>query len=150
MTDATSFRLLGWFTTLTALGALGGCSELDNCPDSKDPITIDTGTSDPATVRYASSPDDALDAFPAKTELIFKHELGVTPLVVQPYLAFSKDGTDNGGPGSYAPTAGNQALITCKDSHVIKIKNDTCEASFFIQVVAIGEAFQNNGNACSE
>jgi hypothetical protein len=147
MTDVASFRLL---SLITALWALCGCSELDNCPDSRDPITIDTGKSDVSTVRYESASDTALDAFPAKTELIFQHDLGVTPLDVDIVLAFSKVGTNGSGGGSFAPTAGNQAVITCKDAHVIRIKNDTCEASFFIKVVASDEALIDNGNACSE
>ena len=147
MTDAFSLRVLG---LLAALTALGGCSELDNCPDSKDPITIETGMSDPATFTYESAPDDALDAFPAKTQLIFKHELGFTPLIVEPYLAFAKNGTNGSGGGSTALTAGNQTLIECKDAHVIVVKNDTCEPSFFIKVAAYGQAPNDNGNSCSE
>ena len=149
MTDAISLRALNLFKGLVALTALCGCGELDNCPDSKDPITIDTGESTPALI-YESAPDTNLDAFPAKTELIFEHDLGFTPASVDIVLAFSKAGTDNGGPGSVAPTAGNQALMTCKDAHVIRIKNDTCESSFFIKITASGESPFDNGNACSE
>jgi hypothetical protein len=150
MTDVASFRLL---SLITALGALCGCSELDNCPDSKDPITIDTGKSDAATLVYVSASDKALDRFPAKTELIFRHDLGVTPASVQAFLAFSKDGTADGGPGSYSPAAGNEALVTCKDAFVIRIKNDTCENSFFIKVVATdADPFDDgkNDEKCSE
>jgi hypothetical protein len=147
MTDALSLRLLG---LLAALAALGGCSELDNCPDSKDPIPIETGMSDASAFTYESAPDDVLDAFPAKTVLTFKHELGFTPLIVEPYLAFSKDGTNGKGGGSIALSAGNQTLIECKDAHVIVIKNDTCEPNFFIKVAAYGKAPIDNGESCSK
>ena len=149
MTDALSLRLLG---LLAAVTALGGCSELDNCPDSKDPITIETGMSDASTFTYESAPDDVLDAFPAKTVLTFKHELGFTPLIVEPYLAFSKDGTNGSGGGSIALSAGNQDLIDCVDAHVIEIKNDTCEGSFFIRVTAsdAAPADPDHDNDCAQ
>jgi hypothetical protein len=133
-----SFRApLRALSAVLVLALSSGCSDLRNCPnDNPDPITIDTGVSDATTIAYQSAPDcGPLDKFPAKTKLRFTHDLGVTPLVVKVYLAFDATGTNCNGPGSIAESAGNQALINCKDAHVIEIHNDTCE-DFFIQVVA--------------
>jgi hypothetical protein len=135
MIERLSFRALGAVLLLT-LGS--GCSDLRNCAeDDPNPITIDTGMSDTAAITYQSAPDcGPLDKFPAKTKLRFVHELGVTPLLVKTYLAFDATGTNCNGPGSTAESAGNQALLDCKDAHVIELHNDTCE-DFFIQVVAL-------------
>ncbi len=130
-------RLLAAFLALTATC---GCSELDNCPDGSDkPITIDTGTTDQANLSFESAPwGGPLDAFPAKRQLEFKHDLGVTPLLVKAYLSFSKVGTNESDPGSVTEVAGNEGPFECVDSKVIVVKNDTCEKSFFIRVVALG------------
>jgi len=143
------------FRSLLALGVLGaacGCSALDNCPDAQDDITIDrpedTDTTD--LVFNSSKWDDKLDPFPAKTQLKFKHYLGVTPEFVQPYLSFSTNGTNGAAGGSVTPTAGNETAIECVDSQEIIIKNDTCERSFFIKVVAFGSPKgDRNDTTCS-
>jgi len=127
-------------TAFFALTAICGCSSLDNCPNGADkPIIIDTGTTDQASLTFESAPwGGPLDAFPAKTELEFKHDLGVTPLLVNAFLSFSKVGTNDQDAGSVTEVAGNEAPIECVDSHVIIVKNDTCEKSFFIRVVTLG------------
>jgi hypothetical protein len=118
---------------LLATSLLTGCGVLDNCPDGHDPITIDTGSTDPEMQLYWSADwEGPRDAFPAKTELIFEHHLGGTPRIVQAYVSFSSEGTD------VTPSAGNQSEINCVDSQVIKIFNNTCEDHFFIVVSASG------------
>ena len=136
MTDPR-LRLLA---ALLATTVSCGCSSLDNCPNGTDePILIDTGTTDKAALTFESAPwDGTLDAFPAKTQLEFKHDLGVTPLLVKAYLSFTKLGTNDQDGGSVTEVAGNEAPVECVDSHVIVVKNDTCEKNFFIRVVAIG------------
>lgn len=128
-----------------------GCSSLDNCPEGHDgTIVIETGRSNKDALTYESAPwDGPLDAFPAKSTVTFVHDLGVTPLHVEPMLAFTKDGTHGAHGGSVAPSAGNQSLIDCVDSHVIVVRNDTCEKSFFIRVDAFG-AGEDRGKQCSE
>jgi hypothetical protein len=129
-------------TALAALFALAGCSSLDNCPEGRDDIVAvpdDQGHWDVANSYYESAAwDGPLDAFPAKTELSFTHHLGVTPLLVKAYLAFAPNGTNGAGGGSVAEVAGNEVLYECVDSNLIVIKNDTCERSFFVRVVAEG------------
>lgn len=136
MTESNVFRRA---LMLAGLGLLAGCSELDNCPDGRDPIVIDGGHSDPEAHEYTSASfGGPLDAFPAKTELVFEHGLGVAPLDVHTYLSFKAVGTNDERGGSVAESAGNQALIECVDSRVIVVKNDTCEPNFFIRVTASG------------
>lgn len=132
-----------------ALVVLSGCSALDNCPEGQAAIEITTGKSDPDAQSYESAAwRGELDAFPAKTALIFRHELGFTPLHVEPYLSFTKDGTHDADGGSVALSAGNQTLIDCVDSHVIVIRNDTCEKDFYIRVEAFGTALHDEGDSC--
>ncbi len=149
MTNA-SLRLL---TAFLALTATCGCSGLDNCPDGSDQaIPIDTGTTDQASLTFESAPwAGPLDAFPAKTQLAFKHDLGVTPLLVKAYLSFSKVGTNENDPGSVTEVAGNEGPLDCIDSKVIVVKNDTCEKGFFIRVVALGASPNSDTDAhCGE
>ena len=136
-----------WF--LAAICASFGCSSLDNCPTALAPITITTGKSDVQNQSFESAPwSGTLDAFPAKTELRFEHELGFTPLNVKAYLSFKQEGTNGADHGSVAESAGNQDLITCVDSHVIFVVNDTCEKSFYIRVTANGTAPNDLGDTC--
>lgn len=144
-------------SALLLLAASTGCSDLHNCAeDDPNVVTIPkdrhlpdgriAGVSDKAAITYQSAPDNALDPFPAKTKLRFIHELGVTPLFVKIYLSFDHfgTGTKKDPAGSNAESAGNQALIDCKDAHVIEVRNDTCQ-DFFIQVVAAEAALTQNG-----
>lgn len=122
---------------LLALAALPGCSELDNCPDEGKPIVINTGTTDLDSLMYwSASLNGPRDAFPAKTTLHFTHDLGVTPEVVNTYVAFKGEGSD------VSENTGNQGRIKCVDDREIVIKNDTCEESFYIVVTA-----QASGNS---
>ena len=136
---------------LPLLFVLAGCSSLDNCPESKPDITIETGTSDATLKTYVSAPiDGPLDRFPGKTKLRFKHDLGFTPLGVKAYLAFAPEGANGRQGGSLAESAGNQALYECWDSHTIVVRNDTCEEDFHIRVIAWDQNPEDNGNECSE
>jgi hypothetical protein len=147
-------RSLRALSALLLLVLSSGCSDLRNCPNdnpdtvsvpiTKDRIEDGKSLSDPVAITYQSAPDWNLDEFKAKTKYRFFHELGVTPLVVKIYLSFEQTGTgtdpehndkNESKPGSIAESAGNQALINCKDAHVIEIHNDTCE-DFFVSVVA--------------
>jgi hypothetical protein len=143
----TNRLLVSCFVLLFGLG----CSSLDNCPEGQsEPIRITTGVSDPDAKTFESAPWDALDHFPAKTALAFEHNLGFTPLHVEPTLSFTEHGTHDAEGGSVAPSAGNQTLIDCVDSHVIIIRNDTCEKSFYIRVDAYGESNWDLGDKCSK
>lgn len=135
-----------------ALVCGAGCGALDNCPDGqKEPIRITTGVSDREAKTFESVAwDGPLDHFPAKTALAFEHDLGFTPLHVEPILSFTPEGTNDADGGSVALSAGNQTLVDCVDSHVIVIRNDTCEKSFYIRVVAFGESSRDLGDKCSE
>jgi hypothetical protein len=126
-------------TALCALAATCGCSELDNCPDGRDEaIVIDrpSATHVDELVFESSAGWENFDAFPAKTELKFTHELGVKPYFVTSYLSFTAKATNGNGGGSFTEAAGNEVAFQCIDSHSIVIKNDTCEESFFVKVVA--------------
>jgi hypothetical protein len=127
-----------------ALTLVCGCSALDNCPDGiEGGITADNShaTIDTENLVYESAPSSGpLEAFPAKTEVTFEHGLGVRPYLYKAYLSFSPNGTNGAGGGSITEAAGNEAPIECVDSQVIIIKNDTCERSFYIKVVAVGAA----------
>ena len=133
----SSLRL---FTALGALAVACGCSELDNCPDGRDPITIDRPeATDLETLTFESSPGwESFDEYPAKTELRFKHGLGVVPFDVHSFLSFTREATNGKEGGSFTEAAGNSAEFECIDSHTIVIRNDTCERSFFVKVVALG------------
>jgi len=144
-----------WLRFVIALGALTttcGCSALDNCPDKQADITADNShaTIDTENLIYDSAPPDGpLQAFPAKTQVIFKHGLGVTPYP-HAYLSFSPNGTNGTGGGSITEAAGNEAPFECIDSEVIVVKNDTCERSFFIKVTAYGSPQgDRNDTRCS-
>jgi hypothetical protein len=84
---------------------------------------------DEEALTFDSAPGGRrLDPFPAKTTVRFEHGLGQVPLLPQILLAFGPEGTNGAGGGSVAIAAGNEALITCMDAHVIEVKNDTCES----------------------
>jgi hypothetical protein len=120
------------------LATVCACSSLDNCPESQHAIEITSGKTDVDQLRYESAPWDQLDAFPAKTALWFKHDLGVTPFEPKVYLSFKAVGTNGKGGGSIAESAGNQALFDCIDAHYIVLRNDTCERDFHVKVVSQG------------
>ena len=82
--------------------------------------------------------------------LRFEHELGATPLLYKAYLAFAANGTNGTGGGSVAEVAGNEVLYDCIDSHVIEVRNDTCERSFFIRVVSVGVDPDADPDACQK
>lgn len=130
---------------------LGGCGALDNCPDGQvEPIRITTGITDlDALVYESAAPSGPLDAFPAKSALAFEHGLGVTPLYYDVKISFSPHGTSGANAGSIAESAGNQTLWDCIDSNVIVLRNDTCEKSFYVRVVASGAALHDEGDKCS-
>ena len=151
MTDSR----LKWLTVVSVLAAAAGCSDLDNCPDGRDePIRIanEPGMTLVDELYYESAPDSGrLTPFPAKTELMFEHGLGVKPLLYKAYLSFTKDGTANDDDGSITEIAGNEGPTECSDHKVIVIKNDTCERSFFIRVVAMGRSPSDDGeDHCGE
>lgn len=136
---------------LFSLSFGAGCGALDNCPDGqKEPTRITTGTTNTEEGTFESVPwSGPLDHFPAKSALVFEHGLGFTPLLVLPYLSFAPVGTHDADGGSVALTAGNQTLIDCVDSHVIVLRNDTCEESFYIRVTTIGEG-EDLGDVCTK
>jgi hypothetical protein len=141
-------------TALATLAATCGCSGFDTCPDARDRITIEhkDGTTDLTTLTFESAPASGpLTPFPANTEVMFEHGLGVTPALVKAYLSFKDGGTYDDKGGSIAEVAGNEAVYQCYDSKVIVIKNDTCEKSFFVRVVAIGQSpFSEAESKCGE
>ena len=138
-----------WFGLVCA-SACVSCSELDNCPDSQAEITIKTGKTDTDALVYTSSEETALDAFPAKTNLRFEHGLGTKPYLYTSYLAFNQNGTNGNGGGSIAEVAGNEVLYECVDSDVIVVRNDTCEPSFFIRLVAVAKPADLNDPALAD
>lgn len=150
MTD----RLLKCLTALAALAVASGCSDLDNCPDAQDRKTIpnEPGMTVVDTLTFESAPDSGpLTPFPAKSELMFEHGLGVAPAIKKVYLSFTKNGTANEEDGSITEVAGNEAPIECADHKVIVVKNDTCERSFFVKVVAMGASpFDDGEDHCNE
>jgi hypothetical protein len=87
-------------------------------------------------LAYTSTDPHHFDPFPAKTLVRFEHGLGIRPREFHAYLAFTKEGDNGAGPGSFAHPAGNEVLYDCVDSDVIVVKNDTCESSFFIYLTA--------------
>jgi hypothetical protein len=132
---------------LLLLPLLLGCSELDNCPDEGEDITVPLGDrrSDPETGFYESSPwEGPRDPFPAKTLVRFEHGLGTTPEVVVSYVSFSDDDSD------VSENAGNQGRIRCVDNTDIWIKNDTCEESFYIRVVAVASGTLDTACSCEQ
>ncbi|HXK20358.1 MAG TPA: hypothetical protein VNG33_21255 [Polyangiaceae bacterium] len=132
---------------LLLLPGLAACSSLSNCPKGEEPRIITTGKTytDPS-LFYESAPLwGPLDAFPAQTELVFVHNLGVTPEAPESMLSFSKDGIVG---GELTPNAGNQGEITCVDDKVIVIKNGTCEKDFYIRVTAAATGNTTGAPAC--
>lgn len=129
-----------------------GCSALDNCPEGRsEPIRITDRASDPDAKTYESVGwSGPIDAFPAKSAVVFEHDLGFTPADVSIFLSFKPGGTNDAEGGSVALTAGNQSLIDCVDSNVIIVRNDTCEESFYIRVFASGVSSDDRKDACSK
>jgi len=141
------------FALFALLSSVCGCGALDNCPDSEKPKEITHGLSNKDTLTYESAPWDALDRFPPKSQLWFKHDLGVVPLEPKAFLSFSEHGTNNALGGSVTETAGNQTLFDCVDAHYIVVRNDTCEPSFYIKIVSIGASLNDDEDrldACGE
>lgn len=138
MIDSLGIRALVGLSLLVT----SACSAMRNCPSGQDePIVIDTGLTDTEKGTFQSAKTDGpLDAFPAKTKLRFKHELGFIPLNFKAWLSFDAGGTHGKDGGSIAESAGNQALFDCVDAHIIEVKNDTCEDGFFIRITASDEA----------
>lgn len=125
--------MISRFLTLSLLVlGLGGCSELDNCPDERDDVVeITDRMSDPAAGIYSSVPwEGPRDPFPAKTLMRFEHALGTTPEVVTTYVSFSAKDHD------VTENAGNQGRIRCVDNTDIWLVNDTCEEGFYVRVAA--------------
>lgn len=133
MLEISTFRNA---TPMIVLLVLGACSSVTSgCPDEQPARTLDSGATDSQSLFYESAPwTGPLDSFPARSELIFQHRLGLTPQIVMTYLSFSKNGTAD---TDVAENAGNQGLIECVDSEIIRIRNDTCEGGFYIRVVAM-------------
>lgn len=144
---------------LAVLLALGGCDQLDNCPDALDPIPVeprpadgeDPGSTDLDALTYESAPwEGPLHAFPASTILRFEHDLGHRPTFVTSYVSFSADGTNDGDSGDVTENAGNQGRILCVDAHEIIIENDTCEEDFYIRVVAMATGHESTAVVCQK
>ena len=131
---------------LLAILFLAGCSQLDNCPDeAKRSIYAAEGTTNLETLTYTSAPwGGPRNEFPAKTCVRFEHGLGTTPEIVNTYVSFSSKGGDE------TENAGNQGRIKCVDGEQIVIKNDTCEESFFIRVVAQASGATTTPNTCAD
>jgi hypothetical protein len=128
-------RLVAAVLAFALLGIGTGCGD-DKCADhsSEAPKPIDGGRTDPDALIYQSAAwDEELTAFPPNTPLAFLHGLGHTPELVQTYVSFSHDGTQG---SNVSENAGSQGLIKCVDADVIVVMNDTCEANFYIRVVA--------------
>jgi hypothetical protein len=140
-------------TALLALAAACGCSDLDNCPDAQERRTIPNkaGTTDVANLYFESAPSyGPLEPFPAKSELRFEHGLGVMPLTWQAFLSFTKEGTNQSDDGNITEIAGNEGTYQCVDDKVIVLKNDTCERSFYVRVVAMGQSLFEPREDCPE
>ena len=82
--------------------------------------------------------------FPAKTRLVFAHQLGATPEFQDLQLSFTEDAE-----GGFAPGAGNEATIDCVDDDVIVVRNGSCESSFFVRVTAIATGQTTGSVPCS-
>jgi hypothetical protein len=145
-TSTTSARLLA------ALLALGGCSDLDNCPDGQGELApITSGKTDLPTLTYESSPwGRDLTAFPPNTNLRFVHDLGFAPFLVKTYVAFAQSGTADAGEGDVTENAGNQARIQCVDARQIVIENDTCEEDFYVRVIAMANGTESTELFCDD
>jgi hypothetical protein len=140
-------RLKPRFTRHAALPLLlalaCGCSALDNCPDGKPDITIETGVTVEDARTYASAPlGGPRDAFPAKTTLHFAHQLGFTPETVKSFVSFVPE-------GPWSENAGNQGEWRCVDDEELVLHNGTCE-DFHVVVTAYGSGTQHAPCKCAE
>jgi len=119
---------------ISACLGLLGCSDLDNCAeDEGEAVDADPkyAMTDTTTGVFTSSPwEGPRVAFPPKVTVVFTHDLGATPEIINSYVSFESKGSDQ------TENAGNQGRIRCVDDREIWIKNDTCEESFFVRVVA--------------
>jgi hypothetical protein len=124
---------------------LVGCDQLDNCPASQDPITVESrpatgnwaGSTDLESLTYESAPwDGPLDAFPPDTLMRFRHDLGFAPKFITTFVSFTSKGTANGEKGDVTENTGNQGRVLCVDAREIILLNDTCEEDFFVRVSA--------------
>ena len=119
-------------TLLALVGSACACSDLKNCPAGKPDITVDTGTTDTEAKTYLSAPYwGPRDAFPAETNVHFKHQLGFTPEVMQSMVSFTAENSNT------SENAGNQGEWLCWDDEEFVIRNSTCQ-DFFIVVSAYG------------
>jgi hypothetical protein len=131
--------------------ALGGCSQLDNCPDARADVTIEDGKTDLPSLSYESSPwGEGLTPFPPNTRLRFFHNLGFAPFIVKSYVSFSPEGTADERDGDVTENAGNQGRIQCVDARQIVIENDTCEEDFHVRVVAFANGTERTDEFCED
>lgn len=133
---------------ISACLGLLGCSDLDNCAEDEGeviPANAPKAMPDVATGTFTSCPwEGPRSPFPAKVTLRFAHGLGATPEIVSTYVSFKSEGSD------LTENAGNQGRIRCVDDEHIWIKNDTCEESFFVRVVAQASGETNTAESCCE
>jgi hypothetical protein len=122
-----------------------GCSALGNCPPEGDDVFIEEGTTEIEGLAYESSTwEGPRNKFPAKTFVHFIHDIGYTPDLVNSYVSFTPEGSD------VSENAGNQGRIKCVDDHQIIIKNDTCEETFYIRVVAYAPLKKHAACSCDD
>jgi hypothetical protein len=133
---------------ISACFALLGCSDLNNCAEDDGEVinaNHQEAISDKSTGVFYSCPwEGPRSPFPPKVTLVFTHDLGATPEVVSTYVSFQSEGSD------LTENAGNQGRIRCVDDEEIWIKNDTCEESFFVRVVAQASGATNMTRRCCE
>jgi hypothetical protein len=124
---------------------LCGCSALDNCPDEAEhSIYADAPNAHTEALVYTSAPwEGPRNPYPPRTCLHFVHDLRATPETVTTYVSFHRTGAD------LSENTGNQGRIKCVDDREIVIKNDTCEDSFFIRVVAQATGSVTTGETCA-
>ena len=133
---------------LSACLGLLGCSDLNNCAeDEGEEVDADAShaITDQTAGIFSSCPwEGPRNPFPPKVTVKFTHDLGATPEIVNTYVSFASKGSDQ------TENAGNQGRIHCVDDKEIWIKNDTCEESFFLRVVAHATGNTHAACTCSE
>ena len=102
-------------------------------PESDEPTVYDGGSTVGGTYSTSDWDSDLLP-FPGGAYYELRHQLGVTPQLVQVYLSFGADGLAD---GSIAPAAGNQAEIKAIDDEKIVLLNGTCSDSYVLVVATV-------------
>jgi hypothetical protein len=119
------------------------CQQCDTLDEN--PILFTEGITDDAGTTYETTPIDGTWLhFPAGRRFDLRHNLRGRVITVQSYVSFrdrlspeEEDEDDAENPNNFTESAGNLVVYEKSlDPQVIRIRNDSCENSLYVRIVA--------------